>query len=159
MNLRLIGIDESVCTWDENENPLGVRYALPDGWRYVVEVNRLLDVISPEKGSALHRLRAEDLSAADDAGQRVMDRRTLRALLDLLEGVEHEAERGFTDNHWHVRPEKLAWLRERIPDLLEDTFDPDGKPVQSLSGVIAGAIIARNFLENAWRLGCEVAVD
>ena len=77
---------------------------------------------------------------------RRMEPEALREVAELLTQLEAGATRELTDRSWHVRPEAVARVRIKAPDLAEEFDGADGKPYWSLCNRMAEILRLQQFV-------------
>jgi len=151
MGFRL-DVDESLCTWDADDNPGGLLCDLEDGWLFLTRAAQILDLLGSDHGETLRRMMREELSPAGEDPAYLAPSQ-VRRLLDLLDGLPEAAEGTLVDENWQLLPGREA------SGLGSSTTDAGGRPVVSLARVLSEIGFARRFFEGALRLECFVIVE
>lgn len=127
------------------------------GERGLGEAVGLWQLIGSDKAVRLRRLldeiRVED-NLVEDKGYRVSVEQVARAA-ELLDGLE-DAMQEYVDEEWNIRPEKLEYIRQRDPDLIEKSQEANGRIRYEITRPLWYATWAARFLKVAARLRREV---
>lgn len=147
-------VDESLCTYDPDDNPGGLRCDLEDGWSHLQDAARVWDLLGSDRGERLRRMMREELEPVDPADTEPawMAPSQAERLLELLGGLPEAAEGRLVDENWRLLPGLDA------AGLGDSTTDAEGQPIVTLSRTLSGIHLARRFFENALRLGCFISI-
>lgn len=135
----------------------------------------LWDLIGSEKGDELTRIIREEIRTeknkvydyifeGEDVGfeeieQYIINQESIRKMLSILERFEEPFLLDWTDKAYRVRPEKIDYVLQNAPDLVQIQQGENGTQVYSLSNTLAEAQGPEWFLRQALRLGRDIYWD
>jgi hypothetical protein len=130
---------------------------LEHGWNGIWSAARIWDLLGSEKGERLQQMLDEELAIPRGQSMSYVSQSQIARLIDLLEGLETEAEGKLIDDAWSVLPEHVERVEREVPRIGERGTDSNG-PYLSLSLALSEAISTRGFLKKARRLGSDITI-
>lgn len=141
---------------EDDSDPEFVR-VLEHGWSGLWSAARIWDLLGSEKGERLQQMLDEELAIPEGQSMSYVSQSQIARLIDLLEGIETEAEGKLIDDAWRVLPEHVERVEREAPTVGERSAGASG-PYLSLSRALSEAMSTRGFLKRARRLGSDITI-
>jgi hypothetical protein len=131
---------------------------LKDGWGFLEQAVTLWRLMAPDRADQIGAIMDRAALAAGE-GELRFGTEDLLELVQLLAGVEDAVvSAGIADRHWRVPADRLEELAKRVPTMDLETERPLANKTSALGEVMVNAGSIRNFLSEAAKAGCVVAV-
>jgi hypothetical protein len=154
MTLYAIRPEPGTASLDDAEVVDQSRY----GWQFLEQAVTLWRLVDSGRADEMQAIIDRATAAAGD-GELRFYRADLEALLRLLAGIENAiVEAGIVDQHWRVPAEHLEDLAKQVPAMDLTTDRPIHSKTNALAEVMMNAVFLRNFLSDAAKNGCVVAL-
>jgi hypothetical protein len=128
------------------------------GWEFLKQAITLWRLVDSNRADAIEAIKDRALLDATDKELRLYPQ-DLHELVRLLAGIEDAiVEAGIVDRHWRVPAERLEELAKRVPAMNLTTERSLDSKTHALGEVMVNAISLRNFLSDAVKAGCVVAL-
>lgn len=128
------------------------------GWQFLRQAVSLWKLVNNNRANDIEMVIDRATRAAGD-GELRFYRQDLDELVRLLTGVEDAIiQAGIVDQHWRVPAERLEELAKLVPAMDLTTERPLHSKTSALGEVMMNAIFLRNFLSDAAKAGCVVAL-
>jgi ATP phosphoribosyltransferase len=128
------------------------------GWRFLEQAVSLWRLVDNSRADEIETIIDRATRAAGD-GELRFYHKELEKLLHLLAGIEDAIiQAGIVDQHWRVPAERLEELAKLVPAMDLTTERPLHSKTSALGEVMMNAIFLRNFLSDAAKAGCVVAL-
>jgi ATP phosphoribosyltransferase len=128
------------------------------GWQFLEQAVTLWRLVDSNRADEIEAIIDRASDAAGD-GELRFYRPELDELVRLLTGIEDAIiKAGIVDQHWRVPPEHLEDLAKRVPAMDLTTERPLHSKTSALGEVMMNAVFLRNFLSDAAKAGCVVAL-
>jgi hypothetical protein len=88
---------------------------LEHGWSGIWSAARIWDLLGSEKGERLQRMLDEELAIPEGQSMSYVSQSQIARLIDLLDGIETEAEGKLIDDAWSVLPEHVERVEREAP--------------------------------------------
>jgi ATP phosphoribosyltransferase len=155
MTLYAIRPEPGTESLDDAEVVDQLRY----GWQFLEQAVTLSRLVDNGRADEMQAIIDRATAAAGDGELRFYRADLEELLLRLLAGIENAiVEAGIVDQHWRVPAERLEDLAKQVPAMDLTTDRPIHSKMNALAEVMMNAIFLRNFLSDAAKNGCIVAL-
>jgi len=128
------------------------------GWQFLEQAITLWRLVDNARADEIEAIKDRASLAAGD-GEIHFYAPDLHELVCLLTGIEEAiVAAGVVDSHWRVPAAHLEELARRVPAMDLTTERPLHSKTNALAEVMINAVFLRNFLSDAVKEGCVVAL-
>lgn len=150
MNMyRLVRGPEGKTTTDE---------ILDRGWESIYVAVSVLRLCDHDRGQALYRLLVGEIQVKSASGYIIMTEGQTRRIIELLEGIEDRIKAVTVKGH-DLTDEKAIEALALDPPVAEKNDLDDDSAGYNLSNALVRALLVRDFLEQALKMGAFVALE
>ncbi len=148
MSLYLLkAVDDLTCNGVEYWREVG------NGWVRISYAIDLWNIINSPKGKILSQL-LDDVKMPNKDGLRIIPLSIIQQIKDMLENFEEDI-RPLVDENWHILPQYIAFMLEKIPECV-DTWQAQDQTIYSLINAKYRIMELYIFFEGALCLQSEV---